>query len=68
VIDQNYCDGLVKVVFHEGNEIRSLKGQLKSISDDFVHLQTLSHFVLIKTQQVIKIQAINEGDCNERNR
>jgi len=58
---------LVKVLFHEGDEVRSLRGILKSISEDFVELQTLAHdFLLIKTGQIIKIQALSKGDCDGR--
>jgi hypothetical protein len=59
----NKCNVGVKILFEEGDTVRSLKGTLKSISPDFVELQTLSHeFFLVKTDNVIKIESLGRGE------
>jgi len=48
---------LVKVLYKDGEEFRSIRGNLISYSIDFVKIQTLSNEMLINRTQIIKIQA-----------
>lgn len=49
---------LVKVVFRDGDSIRSIKGDLIDASSDFIRLKTLSNEILINRSNIFKIQKI----------
>ena len=52
---------LVKVVFRDGNSIRSIKGKLIDSSSDFIEIQTFSNQFFINRSQIFKIQKVDEG-------
>ena len=54
---ESLINKLVKVLYKDGTDIRSIKGNLISYSNDFVKIQTLSNEMLINRSQIIKIQA-----------
>lgn len=65
------CDGrLVKVLFRDGEKIRSIRGELKPTSSNFLRVQTLTQEFLLNISDVIKIQipneSANEGDCHAK--
>ena len=66
VIEQ--FDGrLVKVLFRDGNQIRSIRGELKPFESDFLRVRTLTQDFLINKTDIIKIQIPNaDGDSDER--
>jgi len=51
----------VKVVFRDGNNVRSIRGELKQSEGDFLSIRTLKQNFLINKADVIKIQIPNAG-------
>jgi len=55
---------LVKIVYQNGNEVRVLRGQVKTFDSEMLLLQTLNNQFYIKRSCVLKIQPVGNGDRN----
>jgi len=58
-------DKPVKILFKEGERLRSLKGSLIGLSGDFIKIRTFKQDFLINTSSIVKIQGFNLGDSYE---
>jgi len=47
---------IVKIVFKDGEEIRSIRGKLISYSPDFIKIQTFQNEMLIARSTILKIK------------
>jgi len=63
-----YKDAFVKIVYNDGSETSVVRGDLISVSDDFVEVQSLDNVFLVKIDAIIKIQkSLNKrGDYHDR--
>jgi len=61
VVEKGHEGKLVKVVFRDGNNVRSIRGELKQSEGDFLSIRTLKQNFLINKADVIKIQIPNAG-------
>ena len=52
---------LIKIVFMEAMELRTLRGDLLTADTDFVAVQTLNKIVYINRKDIIKISKDLEG-------
>lgn len=54
---------LVKVVFRDGDNVIAKRGELVSVTDNFIELHTFDNAILIRISEVLKIQrSLNERD------
>ena len=51
----------IKIIFKEGNKIRSLRGQKKDEYDVFVVLERRDGTFWINKNEIIKIEVLNDG-------
>jgi len=51
----------IKIIFEEGNQIRSLRGQKKDEDDIFIVLERRDGTFWINKKSIIKIEELNNG-------
>lgn len=47
---------LVKVVFRDGDKAIAKRGELVSVTDEFIELHTFENAILIRVSEVLKVQ------------
>ena len=52
----------VKVIYKDGDTIRSLRGVITSITSDFIRLQTLSNEFYFNRNEIVRIKILGDDD------
>lgn len=60
---QKFLSTLVKCVYTDGDHVSVVKGELVSLSDNFVEIRTRENLVMIRVEDIRKIQrALNKEE------
>lgn len=56
----------VKVVYKDGQEVRSIKGFLLNIDDGFIEIQAHQNSIFINKSQVLKVVELDSDSYEDR--
>jgi len=63
-LSDSFLDKSVKLIFKDGEAVRTLKGIIKKINKDFIELESLYGLFLIANSEILQIKPRREENGN----